>query len=102
MTKIYLDDKTLKNIIIGDIESSISKLNSAIYDVGDLSIPSNFDYAVALKKLPDDINNLRVALNKKKEILKSSVNNYKNIEQRNLDEILLIKNIELSNRKRYE
>lgn len=81
MTKIYLDETSIKNYINGSLENAITRLKEAKSVANALSIPYEFNYRSYLKnldeKIDSDLDSIGEVYNKIKEHSKrySNINN---------------------------
>lgn len=101
MTKLYIEPAYLENEIIPQIEEAIKQMNNAIYNVGELNIPHEFEHSEYLYNLMSNNKESRNQLSAKKDKIKEAIDNYKEVEQGNADNILLIKNVSVKLRNKF-
>ncbi len=83
MTKLVFDYNNINDISNGPITRAIDDLNKAIYDVGNLKIPNDFEYAQYLLNLPNENIAIKDSLIQKKTIIDNALKNYCKVQSVN-------------------
>ena len=99
MTKIYVDNSSLKNNLMVDANNALKQLKKSIYDVGRINVPYEFEYSEYVKKIFDK--NLKTYNNLYSEIEKinSKVQILDSIEKNNIENINNVKIVDINYRK---
>ena len=99
MTKIYLDEITLKNHVYENLKNTITILKGAKSSVKSLNIPSDFKYRNYLKKLDDSIAQELNSLNAIYNMINDHCDMYSKVNNNINFELDSIENYNISLRK---
>lgn len=99
MTKIYLDEMTLKKYVYGNLENTISILKDGKNIAKSLNIPYDFKYRTYLKNLDDSIVQELNSLDAVYNIIKNHSSMYSKVNDDITSELDSIENYNISLRQ---
>lgn len=99
MTKLYLDETNIKNLIVPSLNDAIKYLSTAIEECQKMTIPDDFEFNNYLKQLTNKNWDTMVDIIKKRDTLKNSQNDYKKVELSNGNEFSKIATLNIAARK---